>query len=132
MTRDGRLTFLEKPWWPRARRLREGQSFRLDLNHDGRPDTLITRRNGNIIEAIDDSGRAASIWNTAGTAYVVSYHGTGIVDRMVVYTDNNGDGKADEMEIRYFQDGYLRYAWFGENYDNDGAQIFHLTNWQYD
>lgn len=132
MTPAGRLTFLEQPWWPRAKALTEGESFTLDLNHDGRPDTIITRRDGNIIEAIDDSGHAATIWNQADTAYVVSYKGTGVVDRMVVYTDNNHDGKADEMEIRYYQDGYLRYAWFGENYDNDGAQIFHLTNWQYD
>lgn len=132
MTSDGRLTFFDQPWWPRAKALKEGESFTLDLNRDGRPDTSITRREGNIVEAIDDSGRAAQIWNQADTAYVVSYKGTGLVDRMVVYTDNNHDGKADEMEIRYYQDGYLRYAWFGENYDNDGAQIFHLTNWQYD
>lgn len=132
MTSDGRLTFLNQPWWPRAQKLTEGQKFTLDLNHDGRPDTIVTRLDGNIVEAIDDSGHASDIWNKADTAYVVSYHGTGIVDRMVVYTDNNQDGKADEMEIRYYKDGYLRYAWFGENYDNDGAQIFHITNWQYD
>ncbi len=93
---------------------------------------MIIRQDGNIVEAIDDSGHAKTIWNEADTAYVVSYKGSGIVDRMVVYTDNNQDGKADEMEIRYYQDGYLRYAWFGENFDNDGVQIFHLTNWQYD
>ncbi|MDR3724635.1 MAG: hypothetical protein P4K83_09135 [Terracidiphilus sp.] len=132
MTEDGRLTFLEKTWWPRAQKLREGESFTLDLNHDGQPDTLITRKDNNIVEAIDDSGHAGNIWNTADTAYVVSYGGTGIVDRMVVYSDNDNDGKADEMEIRYYRDGYLRYGWFGENYDKDGAQIFHLTNWQYD
>jgi len=132
MSPDGRLTFLHKPWWPRAQKLREGESFTLDLNHDGRPDTVILRRGDNIIEAIDDTGRAVDILNRADTAYVVSYHRTGIVDRMVVYIDNNQDGKADEMEIRYYRDGYLRYAWFGENYDNDGTQIFHLTNWEYD
>jgi hypothetical protein len=132
MTNDGRLTFLDQPWWSQAQKLAEGQRFTLDLNHDGRPDTIVTRRDGNIVEAIDDSGHAQDIWNQADTAYVVSYRGTGIVDRMVVYTDNNHDGKADEMEIRYYKDGYLRYAWFGENYDNDGVQIFHLTNWQYD
>ena len=131
MTQDGRLTFLNKPWWPRAKALAEGGSFTLDLNHDGRPDTLIERKNGNIIEAIDDSGKARDILNKADTAYVVSYHGTGLVDRMVVYIDNNHDGNADEMEIRYYKDGYLRYGWFGENYDNDGAQIFSLKNWQY-
>ncbi|MES2390316.1 MAG: hypothetical protein V4555_01645 [Acidobacteriota bacterium] len=132
MTGDGRLTFLHQPWWERAQALREGDSFTLDLNHDGRPDTIIKRSDGNIVEAIDDSGKAANIWNETDTAYVVSYKGTGIVDRMVVYTDNNNDGRSDEMEIRYYKDGYLRYAWFGENYDDDGAQIFHLTNWQYD
>lgn len=132
MTADGRLTFLQKAWWPRAQQLKEGDSFTLDLNHDGRPDTIITRRDGNIVEAIDDSGHAEDIWNTADTAYVVSYGGTGIVDRMVVYIDNDRDNKADEMEIRYYKDGYLRFAWFGENYDKDGAQIFHLANWQYD
>ncbi len=132
MTNDGRLTFLDQPWWPQAQQLAEGQRLSLDLNHDGRPDTIITRLDGNIVEAIDDSGHAKDIWNHSDTAYVVSYRGTGIVDRMVVYTDNNRDGKADEMEIRYYKDGYLRYAWFGENYDNDGAQIFHITNWQYD
>ena len=123
MTTDGRLTFLNKPWWPRAKALAEGQNFTLDLNHDGCPDTLIERKDGNIIEAIDDSGKAKVILNNADTAYVVSYHGTGVVDRMVVYIDNNNDGKADEMAIRYYKDGYLRFAWFGENFDNDGAQI---------
>src|SRR5512146_1221739 len=95
MTPDGRLTFLNKPWWPRAKALAEGQSFTLDLNHDGRPDTLIERKDGNIIEAIDDSGKAKDILNKVDTAYVVSYQGTGLVDRVVVYIDNNHDGKAD-------------------------------------
>lgn len=133
MTPDGRLTFLQKPWWPRAQALKEGESFTLDLNKDGRPDTLIIRKDGNIIEAIDDSGRAANIWNQASTAYVVSHKGTGLVDRMVVYLDNDGDGKADEMEMRNYQDGYLRYSWFGENYDHDGLPIFGLNpkTWHY-
>ena len=132
LTPDGRLTMLDKPWWPRAKALAEGRSFTLDLNHDGRPDTMIVRKDGHIVEAIDDSGRAADIWNQASTAYVVSHNGTGLVDRMIVYIDNDGDGKADEMEMRVFQNGYLRYAWFGENYDRDGLQIFGLDkNWNY-
>jgi hypothetical protein len=132
MTPDGRLTFFEKPWWPRAQALAEGGSFTLDLNHDGRPDTLIERKDGNIIEAIDDTGKAQNILNQVDTAYLVSYQGTGLVDRMVVYIDNSHNGKADEMEIRYYKDGYLRFGWFGENYDHDGAPIFSLKNWQYD
>jgi hypothetical protein len=121
MTPEGRLTFLEKGWWPRAQQLAEGQSFTLDLNGDGRADTLVERRDGHLIETIDG----------AGAAHVVSLNGTGIVDRMIVYTDNNDDGKADEMEIRHYREGYLRYAWFGENYDRDGIRIFDLKNWSY-
>jgi hypothetical protein len=131
MSADGRLTFLHKPWWPRAQALKEGESFTLDLNGDGRPDTLVTRKDGHIIEAIDDTGRASDIWNRAGTCYLVSLKGDGIVDRMLAYIDNDGDGKADEMELRHYQDGYLRYAWFGENYDQDGIQIFDLKDWSY-
>lgn len=131
MTPDARLTFLKKPWWPKAQALPEGGSFTLDLNKDGRPDTMVTRKGGHIIEAIDDTGRAADIWNEASTAYLVSLKGTGLVDRMIAYIDNDGDGKSDEMEIRHYQDGYLRYAWFGENYDRDGIRIFFLKDWSY-
>lgn len=132
MSPDGRLTFLDKPWWPRAKALAEGEKFSLDLNHDGRPDTLIERKDGNIVEIIDDSGHSSDIANNkADAAYVVSFQGTGLVDRMIVYIDNDNDDKADEMEIRHYRDGYLRYAWFGENYDHDGQQIFALKGWNY-
>jgi hypothetical protein len=124
MTPDGRLTFLSKSWWPRAEALTEGASFTLDLNHDGKPDTTVSRKSGHIIEEIADGAGASK-------AYVVSLKGDGIVDRMVVYIDNDGDGKADEMELRHYQDGYLRYAWFGENYDHDGIQVFDLKDWSY-
>jgi hypothetical protein len=132
MSADGRLSFREKPWWPRANNLGEGESLTLDLNRDGRPDTLIQRKDGNIVEIIDDSGRATDLaHNRSSAAYVVSLKGTGLVDRMIVYLDNDGDGKADETELRHYRDGYLRYAWFTENYDKDGAEIFKLKNWSY-
>jgi hypothetical protein len=132
MSPDGRMTFLNKSWWPRANALAEGQKFSLDLNHDGRPDTLIERTGGDIVEIIDDSGHSPDIANNkADAAYVVSFKGTGMVDRMIVYIDNDGDDKADEMEIRHYRDGYLRYAWIGENYDHDGQQIFVLKGWNY-
>ena len=37
MSSNGRLTFLDKPWWRRAKALAEGKSFSLDLNQDGKP-----------------------------------------------------------------------------------------------
>lgn len=120
MTNDGRLTFLDKPWWARAQALAEGASMSIH----SKPDATVARQNGHIVETIEDGPGASK-------AYVVSLKGTGLVDRMIVYIDNDGDGKADEMEIRHYQDGYLRYAWFGENYDRDGIQIFDLKDWSY-
>jgi len=132
MTPDGRLTFLNKPWWPKAKALSEGGSFTLDLNRDGRPDTLIRKTDGNIIEIIDDSGTASDLAsNQASAAYVVSLNATGLVDRMMVYIDNDGDGKADETDFRHYRDGYLRYSWFSENHDGEGGQVFTLKNWSY-
>jgi hypothetical protein len=118
MTPDGRLTFLQKPWWPRARALAEGQSFTLDRG------IVVRRQNGHIVEEIPDGPGA-------NQAYVVSFKGTGLVDRLLAYIDNDNDGKADEMELRHYRDGYLRYAWFGENYDGDGVRIFDLKDWSY-
>ncbi len=122
---------LDKPWWPRAKSLKEGERLTLDLNGDGRPDTIITRMGGDIVEAIDDTGHAADIWNKVSTTYVVSYGGTGLVDRMVSYIDDDHSDHATEVELRYFRDGYLRYAWFGRSYGGDAAQIFALRRWQY-
>jgi hypothetical protein len=132
MTADGRLTLLDKPWWPRAQALGEGESFTLDLSGDGKPDTMVLRKDGNIVEIIDDSnGRAGKIDNQSSSAWLVSLKGTGLVDRMVVYIDNNGDGKADEQEFRHYKDGYLRYCWFSEDYDGDGLPVFAMKNWSY-
>ena len=44
---------------------------------------------------------------------------------MVVYIDNDGDGKADETDFRHYRDGYLRYSWFSENHDGDGGTRLH-------
>lgn len=131
MSATGRLTMLNKPWWSRAKALKEGEHFTLDLNHDGRPDTIVIRLKNDVVEAIDDTGHAVDIWNQVSTTYVVSYDGTGLVDRMVSYIDDDHRGHATEVELRYFRDGYLRYAWFGRSYGGDAAKLFALKHWQY-
>jgi len=128
---DGRLDLRTKSWWPRAEALKEGEQFTLDLNGDGRPDTLVTRLDGDIVEAIDTTGRAAQIWNKVSTTFAVSYKGLGPVDRMVSYIDDVHADRASEVELRYFRDGYLRYAWFGRSYGGDASRIFAMSRWQY-
>lgn len=131
LSADGRLDLSTKQWWPRAKTLKEGERFTLDLNGDGRPDTIVTRQEGDIVEAIDTTGHAAEIWNKASTTYVVSYKGAGPVDRMVSYIEDHRTERANEVELRYFQDGYLRYAWFARSYGGDASRIFAMKHWQY-
>jgi hypothetical protein len=132
LSANGRLDLRTEPWWPRAEVLKEGQRFTLDLNGDGRPDTIVTRLDGDIVEAIDATGQASNIWNRISTTYVVSYKGQGPVDRMISYIDDNHAGRANEVELRYFRNGYLRYAWFGRIYGGgDAARIFAIKHWEY-
>lgn len=131
MSKDGRLVLDGKFWWPRAEALQEGERFALDLNGDGRPDVVVARIGQDIVEAIDDTGSAADVWNEVSTTYVVSYDGSGKVDRMVSYSDSQHRGQADEVNLRYFANGYLRYAWFGNSYGGDAAKIFAMKRWQY-
>jgi hypothetical protein len=128
---DGRLMLDGKPWWPRAKALKEGERFTLNLGGGERPDVVIARVGNDIVEAIDDTGAAKDVWNLVSTTYVVSYNGSGKVDRMVSYIDSAHRGKADEVELRYFRDGYLRYAWFAKSFGGDAASIFALKRWQY-
>ena len=62
--------------------------------------------------------------------YVADYGRDGVVDRMVDYLDNDGDGDPDEMDIRYFVDGELRYCWFGDDVDDDSA-MWSLSGYEY-
>jgi hypothetical protein len=132
LSSDGHLDLRAKSWWARAVALKEGERFTLALSGSGHEDAIVTRVNGDIVEAIDDTDRATEIWNKVSTTYVVSFDGSGLVDRMVSYIDDNHSGHADEMEMRYFRDGSLRYAWFERTYDGaDAAPIFSMKRWGY-
>jgi hypothetical protein len=105
LSADGQLDLRSKPWWSRAEALKEGDRFTLDLNGDGRPDTIIARVDGDIVEAIDDTGHAAEIWNKVSTTYVVSFKGSGLVDRMVSYIDDDHEGAQAKWSCTTFERG---------------------------
>jgi hypothetical protein len=142
MKLGGILDLKDKTWWPRAKVLKPGEHFALhsDLPGGGRMlvrrETL-TRRGGKpqsaIVWIINDDGDMppnAAEGDTKNDCYVVDYDGDGLVDRMVDYIDSDGDGKPDEMEIRYFQDGQLRIAWFGVDLDRRG-RTWNLAAYEY-
>lgn len=136
LTDTGALRLDNKPWWEKATRLEEGESFSVA---DGR--ALVRRetfkdRRGKMQDAIvwviddDEDGSLAHGGDRHSDCYVVDYGRDGVVDRMLDYIDNNGDQTPDEMDIRYFVDGELRYCWFGVDIDDDGA-MWSLRGYEY-
>jgi hypothetical protein len=141
MSPSGALLLRDKPWWDRASRLKVGEQFFIEATGDAAGHMLVRRerfriRTGQEVEAIvwviddDSDGSLAQGGDQDSDCYVVDYGCDGVVDRMVDYVDNDGDNVADEMDIRYFFDGELRFAWFGADYDHDG-KMWSLRGYEY-
>jgi hypothetical protein len=85
-----------------------------------------------IVWIIDDDadGSAASGGDKDSDCYVVDYNVDGTVDRMVDFIDNDGDNDADEMDIRYFENGELRSVWCDIDLDDDN-HMWDLEAYEY-
>ncbi len=142
LTASGEMTPLSKrDWWPRALALKTGESF-LVPGGPGPKDQMLVRREtltvrdgrqlDSIVWVIDDDsdGSLAAGGDGDSDCYVADYGRDGVVDRMVDYMDNDGDGVPDEMDIRYFADGRLNYCWFGVDLDRDG-KMWSLRGYEY-
>ena len=136
LTESGGLRLDDKPWWERAVALGLDDSFVVE---DGR--CLVRResfkvRSGKTVDAIvwvlddDEDGSLESGGDTDSDCYVADYGRDGAVDRVVDYIDDDGDGDPDEMDIRYFVRGELRYCWFGMDIDDDGV-MWSLRGYEY-
>lgn len=134
--KNDKLTFSDKSWFSRAKAMNSGQSFYVYLDNDLDPDLLILKEGEMIVEVVDDDDDMASgdkYGDKDSDCYVVDQNGDGSVDRMVDYINNNGDNKADEMEIRYYYDGgELRYVWLAEDLDKDGKMWGLNSAYEYD
>jgi len=134
MSEDGRLPVRAKAWWKRAQALKAGESFLVESEAaDG--GRMLVRREELFLHGGRPFGREAIVWvidddgdlppdaedgDRDSDCYVVDFDGDGVVDRMVDYMDRDADGRAEEMDVRYYADGQLRLAWFGIDYDGDG------------
>jgi hypothetical protein len=141
LTKDGGLALSDQPWWAQAAALKVGESFVVEADGEAADRMLvrrekITNRSGQELEAIvwvlddDADGSARKGGDEDSDCYVVDYGGDGVVDRMVDYIDNDGDDDPDEMGIRYFVDGELRYTWFGTDLDDDNV-MWSLRGYEY-
>ena len=141
ITKNGKLDLKAKPWWPRASRLKLGESFVVDAQGDAKGHMLVRRENcklrsGKQVEAIvwviddDRDGSIPAGGDKDSDCYVVDYGCNGVPDVVLDWIDDDGDNEPDEMDIRYFVDGELRYAWFGIDLDDDGS-MWSLTGYEY-
>jgi hypothetical protein len=132
LTPDGQFASLKtRRWWKKALALKPGESLILDVGGEAKEKLLVRRETvslrgqpvDTIVWVIDDDGDGSvqSGGDRDADCYVIDYSADGTVDRMVDYIDNNGDGTADEMDIRFFVDGVLSYGWFGVDVDRDGV-----------
>ncbi len=122
---DGKFPSLKtRRWWKKAQALHPGESMIIDAGGEAKDRMLVRRETltfkdgrqvDTLIWVIDDDGNgsAATGGDRHADCYIIDYGVDGIVDRMVDYIDDNGDGRAEEMDIRFFTDGRLNFAWFG-------------------
>lgn len=131
--KGGVFSLVNKDWYEEALRLSEGAQLTRDLDCDGDPDVLVMKDGNALVMIIDDNDTMSSL-NPHGDriddCWVVDLDNDGLVDRMIDYIDNEGDGIVDEMEIRYFQKGLLRWGWFWEDRDHDGL-MWDVENYGY-
>ncbi|MHC4442185.1 MAG: hypothetical protein ACYTA5_06275 [Planctomycetota bacterium] len=140
MTRDGRLEFTSKPWWPKAQKLKIGEQFIVEAEGEAAGKMLVRRekyagfrKEGQAIVLVIDDDGDGSLTNGGdldSDCYVADYGSDGLVDRMVDYIDNDNDNDQDEMDIRYFVDGELRRSWMGMDLDDDN-HIWYVTGYEY-
>ena len=125
----GGLRLDTKPWWGKAAALETGASFQVEGGRSLVRRETFKDRSGHPQDAIvwviddDEDGSLASGGDRDSDCYVADYGRDGTVDRMVDYLDDDGDHDPDEMDIRYFVDGELRYTWFGMDLDDDSADV---------
>lgn len=136
LTATGGLRLDDKPWWEKAARLESGEYFLTGGGHGLVRREKFEDARGRTQDAIvwviddDEDGSLELGGDRDSDCYVADYDRNGAVDRMVDYIDNDGDHQPDEMDIRYFVDGELRYSWFGVDRDGDG-HMWSLRGYEY-
>lgn len=136
LTTTGGLSLDDMPWWEEAQALAVDEALPLDNGRMLVRREVVEDRGGRTRDCIvwviddDEDGSLAEGGDVDSDCYVVDYGRDGTVDRMVDYIDDDGDGDPDEMDIRYFVDGELRYCWFGVDTDDDSA-MWSLRGYEY-
>ncbi|MGQ9801123.1 MAG: hypothetical protein ACUVRL_05615 [Candidatus Saccharicenans sp.] len=132
LTPEGRLPSLKsRKWWKKTLEMKPGESLILEESGEARERMAVrlesyTLEGGQTVEvmvwAIDDDGNDSlkAGGDFHDDCYLYDLNRDGQVDLMIDYSDENEDGQADFMEVRYFERGYLIWGWFGYDFENIG------------
>ncbi len=135
LTPEGRLPGLKsRKWWKKTLELKPGETRVLEEGGEVRERMAIRMESheledGRKVEIlawiIDDDGNESlkSGGDYHDDCYLYDLNRDGQVDLMVDYVDENEDGQADFMEVRYFERGYLKRAWIGYDFESIGEII---------
>lgn len=132
---DGQMPSLKnKGWWKKAVILRTGEELLWKEGKTEQENMLAkiaeVRDNNNrsvevLVWIIDDEGDGSlkKGGDFHDDCYVYDFYRDGKVDVMVDYGDENRDGQADFMEVRFFDRGRLARAWMAFDHDGLGEMI---------
>lgn len=132
---EGRLPSLRtRKWWKKSLELKPGESLIPEESGEARGRLAVRVESyeldgGEKVEVLvmiiddDADGSLKAGGDYHDDCYLYDLNRDGWVDLMVDYADEDGDGQADFMEVRYFERGYLTRAWFGYDFDGTGEMI---------
>lgn len=135
LTPKGQMPSLKnKSWWKKAAELKVGEQLLLKEGKAEQENMLvkiseISDANGQKLEVLmwiiddDEDGSVVKGGDFHDDCYVYDFYRDGKVEVMVDYADENKDGQADFMEVRFFDRGQLAKCWSAFDYDGLGEMI---------
>lgn len=139
LTSDGRMSSLKtRRWWKKATELKPGESLVIEEKGVALERMMVKVESyygegGQEVPVLiwiiddDEDGSIKTGGDFHDDCYVYDLNRDGLVDALVDYADEDGDGQADWMEIRIFERGQLIRSWIGYDFEKIG-EIFKYNN----
>lgn len=116
------VSLAQRDWYKQLLTVAPGTLVQVDRDGDGDPD-ILALRDGLVTRVVIDDNDSMAMVDPAGDSiddcWLIDLDSDGLLDRMIDYIDEDSDGRADKMEVRYYVAGELRWGWFWEDLDGD-------------
>lgn len=118
----GAASLNERDWYKQVMLATPGTLVKVDRDGDGDTDVVAVRDGKVVTAVVDDNDNmrgARPMGDRVDDCWLYDLNSDGLLDRMVDYIDEDADGAAETMEVRYYAEGELRWGWFWEDIDED-------------